>query len=208
MQTQNTLKLIAICIAFTGATGLFAQHAPGQHGHGASASTAAAPAPAPSPYAGQQTRSIKALSATQEQDLLQGKGMELAKAAELNGYPGPMHTLELAQALELSVVQKQASQELLDRHKADARRIGAELVEAERALDQSFSTRQITIAGLTSHTNRIAQLQATLRANHLQTHLQQTALLTPQQINRYAELRGYTAGAAAAIPAAPSSHKH
>ncbi|QTN28906.1 hypothetical protein HZ993_03420 [Rhodoferax sp. AJA081-3] len=202
MQTQNTLKLIASCIALTGATGIFAQHASGQHGHGASA------APAPSPYAGQQTRSIKALSATQEQDLLQGKGMELAKAAELNGYPGPMHTLELAQALELSAAQKQASQELLDRHKADARRLGAELVEAERALDQSFATRQITAAGLTRHTDRIAQLQATLRANHLQTHLQQTALLTPHQITRYAELRGYIAGAATASPAAPSSHKH
>ena len=189
MQTKNTLKLIAACIALTGAGGLFAQHAN-------------------SPYAGQQARSIKALSATQEQDLLQGYGMELAKAAELNGYPGPMHTLELAQALELSVVQKQASQELLDLHKADVRRIGAELVEAERALDQSFATRQITAAGLTSHTDRIAQLQATLRANHLQTHLQQTALLTPHQINRYAELRGYTAGVATAIPAVPSSHKH
>ena len=204
MRTQNTLKLIAACAMLTGATATFSQHDPSTHRH----ETAAAHSAAISPYAGQQTRSIKALSSAQEQDLLQGKGMELAKSAELNGYPGPMHTLELAQALALSAVQKQTSQELLDRHKADVRRIGAELVEAERALDQSFATRQITATDLTSHTDRIAQLQATLRANHLQTHLQQTALLTPHQINRYAELRGYTARAATAIPAAPSSHKH
>ena len=95
----------------------------------------------------------------------------------------------------------------MDSHKADARRIGAELVEAERALDQAFSTRQINPASLTSHTDRIAQLQATLRASHLQTHLQQTALLTPQQIGRYAELRGYISGSSLA-PITPSSHKH
>jgi Spy/CpxP family protein refolding chaperone len=148
------------------------------------------------------------LSAVQTDDLLAGKGMELAKAAELNGYPGPMHTLELAQPLALTAAQKQATKELMDRHKADARRIGAELLEAERALDQSFSSRQIDAAGLKRHTDQIAQLQATLRTSHLQTHLQQTALLTPQQIGRYAELRGYTAGAAAALRAAPSSHKH
>jgi Spy/CpxP family protein refolding chaperone len=148
------------------------------------------------------------LSATQTDDLLAGKGMELAKAAELNGYPGPMHTLELARQLDLSPGQQRATQQLLDSHKADARRIGAELVEAERALDQAFSARQITPAGLKSHTERIAQLQATLRTSHLQTHLQQTALLTPQQISRYAELRGYTTGAATIAPASPSSHRH
>jgi Spy/CpxP family protein refolding chaperone len=147
------------------------------------------------------------LSETQTQDLLTGKGMELAKAAELNGYPGPMHTLELAAPLALSSEQKQASQALLERHKADARRLGEELVEAERALDQSFLTRQIDAVSLKSHTDRIAHLQAALRTSHLQTHLQQTALLTPQQIGRYAELRGYTAGSSF-VPVAPPSHKH
>jgi hypothetical protein len=37
-------------------------------------------------YAGQQTRAIKALSSQEEQDIRLGKGMGLAKAAELNGY--------------------------------------------------------------------------------------------------------------------------
>lgn len=202
MNIPTALKLIAASAFMAGAGSTFAQHSPPGHGAGHSATVSA------SPYAGQQTRDIKALSAIQTEDLLAGKGMELAKAAELNGYPGPMHTLELAQPLGLSAAQKQASQALMDSHKADARRIGAELVEAERALDQSFSTRQIDAAGLKRHTDRIAQLQATLRTSHLQTHLQQTALLTPQQISRYAELRGYTARGAAAPPAAPSSHKH
>jgi hypothetical protein len=49
-----------------------------------------------SPYAGQQTRAIKALSPEDLAGLLNGEGMGMAKAAELNGYPGPVHVLELA----------------------------------------------------------------------------------------------------------------
>ncbi len=205
MQTQNTIKFIAICALTTGATASFSQHSHGSGGaHG---STTAATLPV-SAYAGQQTRSIKALSEAQTQDLLTGKGMELAKAAELNGYPGPMHTLELAEPLALSTPQKQSTQTLLDRHKADARRLGAALVDAERALDQAFQTRRIDAVSLKRHTEQIAQRQAALRNAHLETHLQQTALLTPQQISRYAELRGYTGTASLATPASPSSHQH
>jgi hypothetical protein len=46
-------------------------------------------AQAPSPYAGQEQRPIKALSETEMRDLAEGRGMGLAKAAELNSYPGP-----------------------------------------------------------------------------------------------------------------------
>jgi hypothetical protein len=48
---------------------------------------------AQTPYAGMQTRPIKALSEQQVADLQAGRGMGLALAAELNGYPGPAHVL-------------------------------------------------------------------------------------------------------------------
>jgi len=48
---------------------------------------------AQTPYAGMQMRSIKALSDQQIADLAAGRGMGLALAAELNGYPGPSHVL-------------------------------------------------------------------------------------------------------------------
>jgi hypothetical protein len=48
----------------------------------------AAAALAQSPYAGMQTRSVKALSDQQGTDLREGRGMGLARAAELDGYPG------------------------------------------------------------------------------------------------------------------------
>ena len=46
-----------------------------------------------SSYAGQEIRDIKALSPEDTAALLAGKGMGLAKAAELNGYPGKIFRL-------------------------------------------------------------------------------------------------------------------
>ncbi len=64
------------------------------------AGTAAADTAAP--YAGQQTRAIKALSPEDIAGLRAGDGMAMAKAAELNRYPGPRHVLDLAGPLALS----------------------------------------------------------------------------------------------------------
>jgi hypothetical protein len=60
------------------------------------------------------TRSIKALSEQQVSDLGAGRGMGLALAAELNGYPGPSHVLELADKLGLSADQRACIQRLFD----------------------------------------------------------------------------------------------
>ena len=51
-----------------------------------------------SPYAGQEVRRIKSLSAERVADLLAGRGAGYAKAAELNGVPGPVHVLEVERA--------------------------------------------------------------------------------------------------------------
>ena len=48
------------------------------------------------PYGGMQARPLKALSSEELADLKAGRGMGLALAGELNGYPGPKHVLELA----------------------------------------------------------------------------------------------------------------
>jgi hypothetical protein len=58
------------------------------------------------PYAGLQARPIKALSEQQVADLRAGRGMGLALAAELNGYPGPLHVLELSKELDLGQSQR------------------------------------------------------------------------------------------------------
>jgi hypothetical protein len=185
MKTLTATKYIAACALLAWATVTFSQ--PEQHTP-AHAPTGAAAA---SPYAGEQSREIKSLSRSEIKALHQGAGMGYAKAAELNGYPGPMHVLELAGPLQLSDEQRHASEQLMTQHKATARTLGNQLVDTERSLDTAFAEKKINAQRITELTLRIGQLQASLRAEHLQTHLRQTALLQPQQIERYQSLRGY-----------------
>jgi len=163
--------------------------------HGNQQHTHQHPAPsatAQQPYAGQQERAIKALSAQDQQDWLDGKGMGLAKAAELNGYPGPMHALEHASALSLSTAQQEASHKLMSAHKAEVRALGHRLVAAEQALDEAFRRGTARDEDVNRLTQEIGVLQARIRAEHLRTHIAQTALLRPEQIARYQQLRGYS----------------
>ncbi|GEM_PF-341445 len=160
-----------------------------------------------SPYAGEQQRSIKALSERDVSELQSGHGMGLAKSAELNGYPGPSHVLELAAPLELTAQQQAATRALLASHKAAAREMGVRLIEAERALDDAFATQRVDPQSLADLTLAIGQQQAQLRAEHLRTHLTETALLTPEQVARYSQLRGY-GGAAPQPPADDHSDGH
>lgn len=101
-----------------------------------------------SPYAGQEAREIKSLSEAEIADLLAGKGMGYAKVAELNGYPGPAHVLELADELGLSAEQLAQTKLVFERMETSARQLGAELVAAERALDALFGNRAVTLSSI------------------------------------------------------------
>ncbi len=143
------------------------------------------------PYAGLETRSIKALSDQQIADLRDGRGMSLALAAELNGYPGPSHVLEHAEALKLTATQREKIQDLFNSMQAEARVIGSTLVAQEGELDSLFAKHEIDSEKLANSTRAIGETQALLRATHLKYHLTTAELLTPEQNKRYAELRGY-----------------
>jgi hypothetical protein len=148
-------------------------------------------ASAETPYAGMQTRSIKALSEQQVADLSAGRGMGLALAAELNGYPGPAHVLELADKLDLSTDQRTRVQGLFDSMKAEAIPLGSRLIEQEANLDRQFANRAVTPESLKASTAGIAETLGILRDTHLKYHLLMDQVLTPPQMMKYAELRGY-----------------
>jgi len=158
----------------------------------------------PGAYAGQQSRAIKSLSEQDVDDLLAGRGAGFAKAAELNGYPGPAHVLELKEPLRLSEAQIAATEALTAQHRAAAQRLGAEVVASERSLDQAFESHSTDEVSVRSLTAVVARYQGELRSEHLKTHLAQTALLTPDQVQRYAELRGYASPQV--DPARPHHH--
>jgi hypothetical protein len=153
--------------------------------------TLAGAAKAQSPYAGMQNRPIKALSSQQVADLEAGRGMGLALAAELNGYPGPSHVLELADKLELSVEQKDRIQQLFESMKAESVPLGAALLAQEAALDRDFASHSVTFESLDVATKQIGETQGALRNTHLKYHLQTVLILSADQMKRYSALRGY-----------------
>ena len=154
----------------------------------------AATAAAQTPYAGMQTRTIKALSDQQVSDLNAGRGMGLALAAELNGYPGPAHVLEMADKLQLSADQRDRIEALFNSMKAEALPLGSKLIEQEAALDKQFANHTVTPESLKAATAAVAVTQGELRETHLKYHLSTADILSAAQMQKYAELRGYGGG--------------
>jgi Spy/CpxP family protein refolding chaperone len=152
----------------------------------------AAPAEQARPYAGLESRAIKTLSDAQIADLKAGRGMGLALAAELNGYPGPRHAIDLAERLGLSAEQRTKLQDMFAAMQAEAIPTGARLIAEESGLNDAFARKTITPENLDAATARIGATQAALRAAHLKYHLATAAILTGEQIARYNDLRGYT----------------
>src|SRR6266511_3681360 len=127
--------------------------------------------------------------------------MGLALAAELNGYPGPMQVLELADSLDLSGQQRAKMQELLAAMKAEAIPIGEQLISQEADLDRQFASKTITPASLAASTDAIGATHAALRRTHLKYHLFTLEVLMPAQVQRYAELwRGHSWRSAVSSP--------
>lgn len=155
-----------------------------------------AAANAPSPYAGWQDRDIKALSPQEIDDLRAGRGMTLALAAELNGYPGPRHVLDLGEALALSAAQRRSVEDLFGQMQGEAQRIGADILKQEAALEAAFQRGALGEADLQRHLAALGALRGALRFVHLRAHLAAKEVLSADQVARYNVLRGYTGEAA------------
>jgi Spy/CpxP family protein refolding chaperone len=164
--------------------------------------TSAASAAEPSPYAGWQERTIKALSAQQVEDYLEGGGMAMALPAELNGYPGPRHVLELADELDLTADQLAQTRRLFEDMRLKAIALGEQIVAREALLDQLFTSGAPSPASLREATEALGLLNGQLRGHHLAYHLAMRELLDPRQIQSYQRLRGY------ASPTGSGEHGH
>lgn len=147
-----------------------------------------------SAYVGQENRQIKSLSLQDTDDLSNGRGWGFAKAAELNGLPGPKHILEMADQIKLSPAQRDEIESLFKEMKSRAIPLGKELVKFERELDHLFKNKTANQLNLENQLIKIGKVRTKLRNVHLQTHLLSPTILTPHQIAAYNELRGYTGG--------------
>lgn len=146
------------------------------------------------PYAGQENRNIKALSPSDVEGLKKGNGMGFAKSAELNHYPGPLHSLENRTALNLTDSQLTAIIAAQTRMRNRAIALGEKVIEGERSLDELFATGRATADGIRQISVEVGRLRGELRATHLEAHLDVKNILTKHQTTMYDSLRGYTNG--------------
>jgi Spy/CpxP family protein refolding chaperone len=136
-------------------------------------------------------RAIKSLTAEEIKAYEEGTGHGMAKAAEQNHYPGPRHVLDLAKELQLSEEQAGQIQQIKDAMSQAAISTGQQLIENERKLNALFAGNEIDDSQLAALTAESASLQGKLRLIHLSAHLKTQKLLSPAQIVKYDELRGY-----------------
>lgn len=190
------MRCVKGILALTCALGATVAVAQTQHPHGK------AHTPSAQPYAGQEQRGVASLSDEEVKGFLDGRGMGLARSAELNGHPGPMHVLELADELRLTTEQRRLVEAAFERMKAKAKALGEAYVKAEKALDQAFKSGMANTGEVAARVAEANRLLGEVRLSHLQAHVEITPVLTPEQRARYAELRGYAGGSA------HQHHKH
>ena len=151
----------------------YAQH---QHGDG---------------YASMMARPIKALSNEQVPQLSEGRGMGLSLPAELNSYPGPLHALEMADALNLTPDQHHRLLSIKEDMGAKAIALGHQIIAAETQLDQVFASGKADEADVTRQLAEIGRVNGELRTIHILAHIKTKALLTSDQVVAYDTGRGY-----------------
>jgi Spy/CpxP family protein refolding chaperone len=113
------------------------------------------------------------------------------------------HVLALVTQLGLTESQQQRVTAIFERMSAAAKPLGSEGIAREQALDQLFAKGEITPDRLAAEMAAIGELQGRLRSVHLSAHLETRAVLNPDQIAYYEQLRGYGEPAVT-----PQQHHH
>ncbi len=164
---------------------------------------------APSPAAASSASSMAGYGAEERAaGLREGLGMGLAMPAETNGYPGPLHVVELADELNLAPDQRERMQRLFDDMRANASRLGAQLLAQEAELDALFRGRFANADLLETTARRIGETEAMLKVTHLRAHLATMEILSQAQVALYVELRRSGAGSGRTRPSAPTGDSH
>lgn len=187
---MKALEAVALAAMLVTPSIGIAQHR--HHGGHTEAPPAVSANASPQPYAGIHQRRIKALPDSTVADLANGRGASFALPAELNGYPGPAHVLELAEPLKLTPDQTAKTRALFAAMQSEATLLGLQLIAAEERLDSLFSGGTASASTVDAAALEAAGLQGKLRSAHLRYHLEMMSLLAPAQVATYRRLRGYT----------------
>ncbi len=124
-----------------------------------------------------------------KEGLLNAEGMGQAKYAEMNGYPGPKHLLDLADKLKLSADQKKSVQSFYNEMSTRAKEIGKQIIRIEQELNDAFAQGLLSEKSIRSDCEEIGRLRGKLRSVHLVAHLKTKQVLNESQIALYRKLR-------------------
>ena len=189
---MKAIDCVAVALAFAGATVLSSAWAANE----------------PSPYTGMEGRGIKGLSADEARGLVAGEGMAQSLPAELNGYPGPRHVRQHADALGLSAEQRDRAGALEADMQKQAAVLGRQVVMLEGALDRLFQDGKADPAAVERLSHEIDSKRGALRAVHLRAHVAMAQALSAEQRARYMALRGYGASDRAPKDVPAGHHRH
>jgi Spy/CpxP family protein refolding chaperone len=160
-------------VATAGLLGTASSVSWGQHAHG---------------HAGGH-QAAEACSAEFDKVVGEGRGFGLAFAADQNGYPGPLHVLELKDRLKLTADQEAKAQALLHAMFVESKPKSARLLEAEAKLRRLFADRAADDAAVRTAVAEVERSRSEVRLVHLLTHLKTRELLTEDQRRIYHQAR-------------------
>jgi Spy/CpxP family protein refolding chaperone len=124
-----------------------------------------------------------------EKNIATGRGFGMAFVADHNGYPGPLHILELKDQLKLTAEQEAKTQAMMAATLAESRPKSARLLDAEAKLAQLFASGQADEASVRAAVAEVEKARTEVRLVHLMTHLKARDLLTDEQRRLYTEAR-------------------
>lgn len=171
MQANPSLAVLACAVALTAGGTATAQHS----GHGPAADS---------------RHHLAAQRCAEEfrQVVGQGRGFGMAFVADQNGYPGPMHVLELKDVLRLTPEQEARARELHAAVRAELAK-STKLLDAEGRLERLFADGTATEASVRAAVAEIERARTDVRLVHLLTHLRARDLLTEEQRRVYDQTR-------------------
>lgn len=111
--------------------------------------------------------------------------------AERHLYPAPQTALQIAESLELNEAQRAQLRQLQHDTEAEIAALGRRLATEERRLARAFAENNVEATRVDALTARISALDGRIRALRLRSHLAARDALTPDQLLRFASLRGY-----------------
>jgi Spy/CpxP family protein refolding chaperone len=121
--------------------------------------------------------------------LADGRGAGLAFAADQNGYPGPLHVLELTRELQITAEQEARMRGLFETMRREARVRAGHLAAAEAGLARLFADRAADERAVRTAVQDAEAARRDVRLVHLLAHLQTHDVLTEAQRQKYHELR-------------------